>query len=169
MHLKCILPFQTTYPQHPTRNTKTYKFITPSLVARNKIEKWTEKTALVRKRDKSPRSEPAIFSAAPWACLTLDSKYTPKPSTCLVDIVCLWIASWFCMQHFCWMRENKTFDHIEAKCNPRHSFHLKDLVFLFSAWPKNILQNRQSALLISTFHDASNLEHIFQNNPKPSF
>ena len=29
------------------------------------IEKWTEKTVLARKKDKSPRSEPAIFSAAP--------------------------------------------------------------------------------------------------------
>ena len=49
----------------------------------------------------------------------------------------------------------------------KHSFHLKDLVFLSSDWLKNTLQNRQLALLISTFHDMFNLEHIFQNNPKP--
>ena len=49
----------------------------------------------------------------------------------------------------------------------KHSFHLKDLVFLSSDWLKNTLQNRQLALLILTSHDASNLEHIFQNNPKP--
>ena len=55
----------------------------------------------------------------------------------------------------------------QKKCNPRHSLQIKDLVFLFSAWPKNTLQNRQLALLISTFYDVFNLEHIFQNNPKP--
>ena len=92
--------------------------------------------ALVRKRDKSQRSEPAIFSAAPWAYLALDSKIYSKT----VIFPCWSRMSMdrelFCMQHFCWMRENKTFDHIEAKCNPNIRFTFKILSFCLALDPK---------------------------------
>ena len=68
-----------------------------------------------------------------------------------------------------WSRSGTKVLHAEAKCNPRHSFRLKDLAFLSIDRLKNSLQKRQLALLISTSHDVSNLEHIFQNNPIPPF
>ena len=111
-------------------------FITPSLVARNKIEKWTEKMALVRKRDKSQRSEPAIFSSAPQAYLALDSKIYSK--TVIFPCWSRMSKDRELILHATLLLNagNKTFDHIEAKCNPNIHFTSKILSFCLALDPK---------------------------------